>query len=271
MVRTFDVPHRKTCFNINHFAVMSALLPSILLAGLPAQARSLTEVKRTGTLLLATSADFEPFNGKVGGRFTGFEVELAEAIAARLDLKPVWTARPFDQLLNDVNTRQGTIDVVIASHAITSTRLKTVDFSQPHYCTGGVILTRKGGPQTSQALQGRQIGAEANSTYLGYVQKLPFKKQIEVFTTSDAAIQATATGQVEAVVTDRFAALNALNQYPKANLVMSDTLWREQIGMAFAKGNSALRQAVNKALAQIMQDGTYDRISRKYFGQNVRC
>ncbi|EYB69773.1 amino acid ABC transporter substrate-binding protein [Deinococcus phoenicis] len=243
-----------------------------LAAALPAaQARTLADARTSGTLKIATSADFEPFNFLKAGSPTGFEVELAEALARRLGLQPQWVVRPFDGLLRDLAERPQEIDLVIASHAITSTRQQSADFSTPHYCTGGVILTRAGGPLTSKALAGKNLGAEAGSTYFGFLRKLPFQKTVQVYPSSQAAIQSVATGQVDAIVTDRFAALGALKTYAKANLTLGDILWKEQVGMAFARGNSELRQAVNGALQQLVQDGTYAKLSRKYFGQDIGC
>ncbi|GMA14544.1 amino acid ABC transporter substrate-binding protein [Deinococcus metallilatus] len=245
---------------------------ALCLAALPAaQARTLAEAKASGTLKIATSADFEPFNYLRGGSPAGFEVDLGEAVAHRLGLQVQWVVRPFDGLLRDLAERPQEIDLVIASHAITSTRQQSADFSAPHYCTGGVILTRAGGPLTSKTLAGKNLGAEAGSTYFGFLRKLPFQKTVQVYPSSQAAIQAVATGQVDAIATDRFAALDALKTFPKAKLVVGDTLWKEQIGMAFAKGNDDLRQAVNTALKQIVQDGTYAKLSRQYFGQDIGC
>ena len=94
-----------------------------LAATLPAaQARTLAEAKASGTLKIATSADFEPFNYLKSGSPAGFEVELGEALAQRLGLQPQWVVRPFDGLLRDLAERPQEIDLVIASHAITSTR-----------------------------------------------------------------------------------------------------------------------------------------------------
>lgn len=245
---------------------------ALLLTGLlPAHARTLAEVRASGTLRVATSADFEPFNFVKAGSPAGFEVDLAEAVARRLGLRVQWVVRPFDGLLRDLAERPQEIDLVIASHAITSTRLQTADFSAPHYCTGGVILTRQGGPLTSKALAGKKLGAEAGSTYFGFLRKLPFEKSVEVYASSQAAIQAVATGKVQAIATDRFAALDALKVFSKANLVVGETLWKERIGMAFAKGNNELRQAVNVALKQVVQDGSHAALSRKYFGQDIGC
>ncbi|GGS19839.1 ABC transporter substrate-binding protein [Deinococcus knuensis] len=251
----------------------AALLLPLLGASLgTAQARTLAEAKASGTLNAATSGDFRPFNFlDASGRPDGFEVELIGAVAAKMGLKVNWQVRPFDGLLEDVNSDRYGIDVVAASHAITSTRLKTVEFSNPHYCTGGVILARQGGPQTSRALSGRTMAAEEGSTYLGFLKKLPFGKSISVLPTGKDVVRAVALGRADAAVTDRFVALEALTLYPKANLIVSDMLWKETVGLAVARENGAMRQALNVALKAVIDDGTYARLSQKYFGQNIRC
>ncbi len=251
---------------------MKRILTAALLA-LPllsfASARSLADVRASGTLRLATSADFEPFNYLRGDQFAGFEVELAELVAKQMGLKVLWVKDDFDSLLSDFNSKN--YDVVIASHAITSTRAKLVDFTQPHYCTGGVALAKAGGPMTSKAMANQILGAESGSTYMGFIQKLPFDKQLKVFGTSDQAIQAVAAGQVSAVITDKFAALQAFKTYSKVNLKMGDLLWKESIGMAVQKGNRDLRLALNSALAKTFKDGSYHALSQQYFAQDVRC
>ena len=250
-------------------SLLSVALFTTFLA--PAQARTLAEIKSSGVLKVATSADFEPFNFMRGGRPAGFEIELAELVARRLGVRAQWVVRPFDGLLRDLGERASEVDVVIASHAVTSTRQQLVDFAAPHYCTGGVILTRAGGPTTSKALAGKNLGAEAGSTYFGFLRKLPFRKTLQVYTSSQAALQAVATGQVDAIATDRFAALEATRTYSKAKLVVGETLWKEQVAMAVANGNAGLRQAVNAALKGAVQDGSYAKLSQKYFGQDIRC
>ena len=240
----------------------------LLLAPL-SQALPLSQIRQAGVLRLATSADFAPFNSEADGKLSGFEVELGEMMAKTLGLKVAWTVAPFDSLLGGLDSEK--YDAVIASHAITSTRLKLVDFARPHYCTGGVLLTRQGGPLDHKALEGQRVGAESGSTYFSYLKKLPFQKSVQLFPGSDAAIQALAFGKVNAVVTDRFAALTAIKTYPKANLVLGEQLWKEEIGTAVSKGNGTLLAALNGALNTVLQDGQYAALSKKYFAQDVRC
>lgn len=244
---------------------------AVLLMMSAVQARTLDTIKASGTIIFATSADFKPFNYMDKDKLTGFEVELAEAIAAQMNLKPVWTVRAFQKLLSEVNTDPNGIDVVIASHAITSTRLKVVDFSNAHYCTGGVIVSRPGGPQTSRQLERRTVTSQVGSTYQGFVRKLPFEVHSLPVPGDGDAMDKVVKQEADAAVTDLFAALAYSQANPQAKLQISQLLWQESEGMAFAKGNKELRDAVNVALAEVVKNGTYNRLSQKYFGQNIKC
>ncbi len=233
------------------------------------QALSLAQVRQAGFLRLSTSADFAPFNSQSGGKPGGFEVELGELLAKTLGLKAAWTVAPFDTILDGLGADR--YDAVIASHAVTSTRLKLVDFTRPHYCTGGVLLTRTGGPTEHRALAGQRVGAESGSTYFSYLKKLPFQKSVQVYSGSDEAIKALAFGKVKAVVTDRFAALAAIKAYPGAKLLMGEQLWKEEIAVATSKNNTELKDALNGALNTLFRNGQYAALSQKYFAQDIRC
>lgn len=257
-------------------ALLALTAAALLAATGTAGARTLPEIRASGTLHLYTTPDFPPFSSIIGnitqggGEPVGFEVELGNLIAAKLGVKPQWQVRPFESLIGLAMTNED-VDLVIASHAITSTRLKQVDFSNPHFCTGGVLLTKKGGPLTSKALLGKRVGAEGSSTYASYVKKLPYKAELIQYLDSASSLEALLAGKVDAVVTDRFAALAAAKSNAAAGLVVSQVLWKEQSGIVLAKHNTALRLAVNAALAELMRDGSYERLSRKYFGQDIRC
>ena len=94
----------------------------------PAHAATLKDIRQTGVLHLATEANYPPFNYYDKGKtLTGFGVELGNAIARTMGLKPKWTAIVFDSLL--IGLDQNKYDVVIASHGITPERQKAVNFS----------------------------------------------------------------------------------------------------------------------------------------------
>lgn len=251
-------------------SISRAFALAVLLAAVPAAAaRSLADIRASGEIRLATSGDFKPFNDERSGTFGGFEVEIGNAVARTLGVKPVWIKKPFDELLAGVNRDE--YDLVLASHSVTSTRAQLVDFTNPHYCSGGVLLARAGGPLTGRELENRAIGVEGGSTFFGYANKLPFKKRVRVYGNAQQAILGVVSRQVDVTVTNLFTALDAVKTYPKANLVVSAPLWSGPVGLAVAKGNDSLRLAVNAALAELQQGGAYRDLALRYFGRDVRC
>lgn len=237
-----------------------------LLAG-AAQARTWDEIKRSGTIKIATEGAFPPFNILKGSQPAGFEVDLANALAKRMGLKTEWVTAPFDGLL--IGLQQDRYDFVIASHGITPERQRAVDFANPHYCTGGAIVSQVGGPKTAADLRGKIVAVQVGTTYLSNVQKLPGIKTL-VFPKDTDAQTALLTGRAAAWVGDKFTGLD-LVKAQKGKLVQGALLFNERIGMAVKKGNSSLVKELNSALAGAMQDGTYAKLSGQYFGQDIRC
>lgn len=247
------------------------LLATIALSsfGLSANARPFAEIEKSGTLILATGGEFPPFNYFEGKKLSGFEVELAEIIVKKMGLKPEWKTISFDSLL--AGLQQDRWDLVISSHGITETRAKAVDFVSPHYCSGSSIVSRDPAIHRPADLDGQVVGVQTGSTYLENVRKLTKPKEIKNFPQDRDVRTALTTGRVDAWVTDKFVALAAVKSNPEAKLRVGDLLFVERIAAATARGNTALVDAYNKALADALSDGSYAALSIKYFGEDVRC
>lgn len=247
--------------------VFLALTALVLLAN-TAQARTWDEIKKSGTIKIATEGAFPPFNLLKGTVLTGFEVDLANAIAKDMGLKVQWVTQPFDNLLIGLN--QDRYDFVIASHGITPERAKAVDFSNPHYCTGGAIVSKPGGPKTAADLKGKSVAVQVGTTYLSNVSKVPGVGSVKTFPKDTDAQAALMAGRVDAWVGDKFTGLD-LVKAQKGKLVQGDLLFSERIAMAVKKGNSSLLKALNDELAKVQNNGTYAKISNQYFEQDIRC
>ena len=236
---------------------------------LSAQARPFEDIKKDGKIIIATEGQFAPFNYFQGSKLTGFEIDVAEAVAAKMGVKVEWKALSFDALL--AGLRQDRWDMVIASHGITEERAKAVTFADPHYCSGGVIIAKDAGIKTAKDLNGKVVSVQTGTTYLDNVKKLAGVKEVKNFPQDTDARAALLTGRVDAWVTDRFVAKQALEANANAGMKMGDFLFIERIASAVAKGNSSLAGEINKALAAIQADGTYATISKKWFGEDIRC
>jgi len=245
------------------FALMLAF------AATSAQARTFDEIKKDGKIIVATEGAFPPFNYFEGPKLTGFEIDVAEALAKRMGVPIEWRALSFDALL--AGLRQDRWDMVIASFAITPERSRAVSFTSPHYCSGGVIVAKDPAIKTVKDLAGKVVAVQTGTTYLENVKKLSQVKEVKNFPKDTDARSALISGRVDAWVTDKFVAKGALEADPSAGLKMGDFVFVERIATAVKKGNTSLEQAIDKALAEILADGTYEAISKKYMKEDIRC
>ena len=198
---------------------------------------------------------------------SGFEYDLGNAVAQKLGVKATWVTAPFDGLL--IGLSQDRYDFVIASHGITPERLKAVDFANPHYCTGGAVVSQVGGPKTAADLVGKIVAVQVGTTYLENVKKLAGVKTLVYPKDTDAQL-ALLSGRAAAWVGDKFTGID-LVKAQKGKLVQGDLLFSEKIAMAVKKGNSSLVTQLNAGLAKTLADGTYAALSKKTFGQDIRC
>lgn len=245
------------------FLITATLAPNL------AQSRTLEEIRASGKLVVATEGAYPPFNYFEGAKLTGFEVELAEAIVKKMGLSIEWKSLAFDALL--AGLKQDRWDMVIASFASTELRAKAVTFTDPHYCSGGVIVSRDPAIHSAATLAGKTIAVQTGSTYLENVMKVAGVKQVKNFPQDTDARSALINGRVDAWVSDRFVVKNAIEASPKSGLHSGDYLYVEKVASAVKKGNLPLAAAINKALAELMADGTYARISERFLREDVRC
>jgi polar amino acid transport system substrate-binding protein len=244
-------------------AIAAAALLSV------SEARDYNAIKKSGVIRIGTEGAFPPMNFFQGKTLTGFEIDLAKAIAAKLGLKVEWVTLPFDSLLAALKTDR--FDFAIASHGITPQRAQAVDFTNPHYCTGGQIVAKPGGPKTAADLAGKTVAVQVGTTYLENVEKVQGVGSVKSFQKDTDALQNLLAGRVDAWVSDRFVALEAVEKNAAANLQVGDLLFSEKIAMAVTKNNSGLKGALNSALVGLQNDGTYAKISNRWFKQDVRC
>jgi polar amino acid transport system substrate-binding protein len=245
------------------------LATGLLALAAVAQARPFEAIKKGGKIVIATEGQFAPFNFFQGKKLTGFEVDVAEAMAAKMGLKVEWKTLGFDALLTGLG--QDRWDMVIASHGITDERAKAVTFTEPHYCTGGIIVAKNPAIKGAKDLAGKVVAVQTGTSYMDNVKKVAGIKEVKNFPQDTDARAALASGRVDAWVTDKFVAVSSQEKDAKAGLSLGDFLFVERVASAVAKGNTSLAGEVNKALAAIQADGSYEKISKKYFKEDIRC
>lgn len=233
------------------------------------QARPWAEIKENGTLIAATGGDLKPFNYFEGKKLTGFEVELAEAIAAKMGVKVEWKVITFDALL--AGLQRDRWDLAISSHGVTEERAKVVDFSDNHYCGGATIVAVDPDINKVADLAGKTVAVQTGTTFLDYITRNKLAGSVRNFPQDRDARMAMTTRRADAWVTDKFVAMEAIKLVPEARMRMGEEVFVERMAAAVKKGNTELLAAFNKGLADVMADGTYESISKKYFGNDIRC
>ena len=234
----------------------------------PAPAGDFTTVE-PGKLHMSTNAAFPPYEMTTdAGGFEGIDVEVAAAIAEKLGLELVVDDMGFDAALTAVQTGQS--DIAMAGITVNEDRLKVMDFSDS-YATGvQVVIVKEGSPiaTVDDLANAEMIGTQKATT--GYIYcSAPVEEDgygedhVTAFDTGALAVMALVNGQVDAVVIDNEPA----KAFVAANegLKILDTEFAvEDYAIGFAKGNDALKEAVNAAMAELKADGTFQEIVDRY-------
>ncbi len=215
-----------------------------------------------GVLTMSTNAAFPPYEMTTDdGGFEGIDVEIATAIAEKLGLELQIDDMDFDSALLAV--QQGKSDIVMAGVSVTDDRLLVMDFSES-YATGvQVVIVPEGSEVTVDTLGDYAIGTQRATTGNIYCTDDYGEDHVVAYDNGVTAVQALMNGQVDCVVIDsapaqEFVAANA-------GLTILDTEYvSEEYAIGVAKGNSALLEAVNEALAELTEDGTIQSILDKY-------
>jgi len=239
-------------------ALFLGLVTTLFATAAPAQNRD---------LLVAVDTAFVPFSFKQGNRYTGFDVEIWDAIAHELNLRYKLQPMDFNGILPGLQTRN--IDVAIAGITIREDRQKVVDFSDPYYDSGLAILVRNDevGVTDVQSLSGKVIGVKIGTATVDYLRDNVPQAKLKLFPNIDNAFLDLATGRVDAVVHDTPNVQYYANTAGKGRVKVSGSLRSGDFyGIAFPKG-SALTQQVNRALAALKANGQYEALYVKWFGQ----
>lgn len=161
--------------------------------------------------------------------------------------------------------------MVIASFGITAERAKAVTFTNPHYCSGGVIVSKNGAIRNAADLVGKTVAVGTGTSYMDNARKIAGIKEVKNFPLDSDAISTLLHGRVDAWVSDRFFVQNWLEKNSSTDMKIGGYLFVEKIAVAVKKGNSSLAQAIDKALVEVMDDGTYKKLSEKYMKEDIRC
>jgi ABC-type amino acid transport substrate-binding protein len=216
-----------------------------------------------GTLTVGSDIPYKPFEFGRPPDYEGFDIDIVNEVAKRIDLEVKIVKTPFDPIFR--NLAQGRFDMVASSTTITPERKRTVDFSVPYFPADQSLAVQKGSDiKTVEDLKGEIVGAQIGTTGADYAKDKTEAETVRTYDLIDDAYKAMQAGQIAAVITD-FPTSKVAEQEKGELQVVQTIPTGEVYGLGFAKESDALREAVNDALNKLKEDGTYTKIYRKWF------
>lgn len=219
--------------------------------------------KENKKLYVGTNAEFEPFEYREGENIVGFDIELIGEISKLINKDIEVEDMAFDGLLPALQTKK--IDLIIAGMTATEERKKFVNFSESYYKSQQAIVVNKdeNGINNFDNLIGKEVGV-----VLGYTGDIIVSEMANVkvqrYNATSEAIMSLKSKKVQAVVLDYEPAKNYSAQNPELKLIETDSQ-SEEYAIAIRKEDTQLLNDINKALATLKENGTYDALLNKYF------
>nr|WP_237173739.1 transporter substrate-binding domain-containing protein [Paracandidimonas lactea] len=215
------------------------------------------------TVRIVTDPTFPPMEFTRDGKRTGFDIELTEALMKEMGKQIAWTDIDFKGLIPAIIS--GRADAAVSAIYITDARKQVVDFTDPYYAGGLVVLTRKDGPiKTLKDLDGKRVSVQVGTKSVGYLQEhYPKVQRVEV-EKNEEMFNLVGVGRADAAVTGKPAAKLYAQAHP-ALVVLDEQITTEAYGIAVDKRKPELVSAFNAAIKRLKENGEYQKIVDKWF------
>ena len=215
----------------------------------------------------AAYAPFESQNEKA--EIVGLTIDVVSAVAKKAGIEVKFVNTPWEGIFNSL--QQGDRDLLASSITITDERKQTMDFTNSYFDAFQLIAVKADSKVGKfDDLKKLKVGVQTGTTGDEVVTKLQGKNSTNIkrFESTPLALKELEAGGVDAVVADNGVVINyvANNAGSKFKTVSDKAFAPEQYGFAVKKGNAELLGLLNKGLADIKADGSYDQIYAKYFG-----
>lgn len=228
-----------------------------------------SSIKKEGVLNIGTEGTYPPFTfHDKSNKLTGFDVDIAREVAKRLGVKAEFKETQWDGMFAGLDAKR--FDMIANEVGIQPDRVKKYDFSNPYIESGAVLIVNKDNKniKSFNDLKGKKAAQSLTSNY-GKLAKSKGAELlgVEGFTQAVSLIE---TNRVDATVNDKLSFLDYKKQHTNSPIKIVDSENDlSKSGLMFRKGNEKLVEAVNKALKDMKADGTYTKISNKWFGEDV--
>lgn len=217
-----------------------------------------------GKLVMGTNAEFPPFEYREGGKAVGVDPAIMAKVAEKLGLELEINDMAFEAL--DGSLTSDKIDVIAAGYTITDKRLQSMDFCDTYYKAKQTVIVKSDSSyQKKDDLKDKKIGGQQATTGVLYsAPELTAKENIKEYANGATAVLDLLAGRIDAVIIDNYPAKAYKQENGDKIRLIENQFEDEDYAYAVKKGNTALRDAINQALAEMKSDGTFDQIISEY-------
>ncbi|GLB59755.1 amino acid ABC transporter substrate-binding protein [Cytobacillus sp. NCCP-133] len=227
------------------------------------------KVQDEGKLLIGTEGTYPPFTFHDDkGELTGFDVEISKEVAKRLEIEPVFFETQWDAMFAGLDSKR--FDMVANQVGIRPDRQEKYDFSDPYISSSAVLITHESNNTVSSFddIEGLKAAQSMTSNYADLAKSNGAEiVGIEGF---NQAIELINSKRADVTINDNLSFLDFKKKKPDAPVkIVAESEDASQSGLMFRKGSDTLMDEVNIALNSMMEDGTFLKISEKWFGEDV--
>lgn len=230
-----------------------------------------TTTTATPTVLkIGTEGAYKPFNYKNSqGELIGFDVDIAHGLCDDMQVKCEIVAQDWEGIIPALNAKK--FDAIIAGMSITPERQTQVDFTDPYFNNSLVFLAKKDSsfdPNDVNQINGKNISAQRATISSQWLEQNYPNAEDKLYDTLDNAFLDLGSGRVDAMIADKAPALAWLKSPEGANFSIKGQEIDINDKMAIAvRKNDVWLAKINTSLANLKANGTYDKISQKYFAE----
>ncbi|MCC8395891.1 ABC transporter substrate-binding protein [Paraburkholderia sp. MMS20-SJTR3] len=230
--------------------------------------------KEWSTIRFGVDASYAPFESKAAdGKLVGFDVDLGNEICRRLNAKCVWVEQDFDGMIPGLKARK--FDGVLSAMTVTPQREAQIMFSSRLFKTPTRLIAKSGSPlqPTAESLKGKTIGVEQGTTQESYAKENWASKGVNVvpYQNQDQVYADLQSGRLDAALQDAVQADLGFLKTPRGKGFgfAGPEIPSSGAAIGMRKDDVELKGKIDKAIADMIQDGTYKKIESKYFSFDV--
>lgn len=231
------------------------------------------------TVRIGVDPNYPPYESKAtDGSLVGFDIDLGNAICKDAGIRCVWVEQSFDDIIPALKAKK--FDVILSAMAATEARRKEIDFSNTLYKTPTAMIaaTASGLTPTADSLRGKRVGVTRGTAQETYAKSEWSSRGVEVvsYQTDSQLYDALASGRIDAAIQDKAQAEYTFLKKPEGQKfsfvgtdLNDDRVKGDGVAIGIRKGDTELKERLDKGITEIRANGVYGTISKKYFDFDI--